>query len=186
MAFWSAVEEANRQEQLAKSEADDIEAEVITSDESDTDGDNDDAGDDVTDQELGSNLEGKSSQDEAVDDAAVDKATVSDTAVDDTTVDHAAGSPLSEATQLPSDITERADSADQLEAGTSRPAADGSRIRNKPSLLCGHDLIEVFKSLHDYTSNDKRITTVGLVGADIEPDGIEIYKAKFWFHNVQC
>ena len=104
----------------------------------------------TTDEESGSDEESQ----EEVDDTAADPS--------ETVVNPATAEPPLECTQAPKepDLTETTHSSSLRCADES-----DSSIKNNPSLLSGHELIDVFKSLHDYTCNDKQITTIGLVSA---------------------
>ena len=160
VAFWSATKEVEKQEQ----------ARVTSQRDVDDDGDDDSEDEEDTDDEYETMSEEEVEEGKEVKDDVTptqspsqmpsdvsqqndENETSSDTKEEKKTVD----------TEHNQDKTACSSQCDAPETRDSSELGASLKLKNNSSLLDGDELIEYLRSLHDWKSNEKHVTTIGLV-----------------------
>ena len=159
VAFWSATKEVEKQEQTRVTSQRNVDEDDGSEDEEDTD----DECETMSEEEE--EVEGK----EVKDDVTPTEST-SQTSSNVSQKNHENGTSSDTKDQIKTVDTEhnqdKTASSSQCDAPeTLDPSKLGAsaKLKNNSSLLDGDELIEYLRSLHDWKSNEKHVTTIGLV-----------------------
>ena len=160
VAFWSATKEVEKQEQARVTSQRDDDDDYGSEDEEDTD---DEEYETMSEEEE--EVEGKEVKDDVTPTESTSQTssdvsqkndeneTSSDTKDQIKTVD----------TEHNQDKTASSSQCDAPETLDPSKLGASAKLKNNSSLLDGDELIEYLRSLHDWKSNEKHVTTIGLV-----------------------